>query len=115
MDTKTIVANFDEEDENENALPDVVRKNVDKAVEANRAVAMRQMEVLSMQADETQALLQSGNLTDEQFDKVMQESEKIRQAMSDTTTKLHKSNFELVVGTCAVLLFGGLFFTLRAA
>lgn len=115
MDTKTIVANFDEEDENENAIPDVVRKNVDKAVEANRAVAMRQMEVLSMQADETQALLQSGNLTDEQFDKVMQESEKIRQAMSDTTTKLHKSNFELVVGTCAVLLFGGLFFTLRAA
>lgn len=115
MDTKTIVASFDEEDENENAIPDVVRKNVDKAVEANRAVAMRQMEVLSMQADETQALLQSGNLTDEQFDKVMQESEKIRQAMSDTTTKLHKSNFELVVGTCAVLLFGGLFFTLRAA
>lgn len=115
MDTKTIVANFDEEDENENAIPDVVRKNVDKAVEANRAVAMRQIEVLSMQADETQALLQSGNLTDEQFDKVMQESEKIRQAMSDTTTKLHKSNFELVVGTCAVLLFGGLFFTLRAA
>lgn len=115
MDTKTIVANFDEEDENENAIPDVVRKNVDKAVEANRAVAMRQMEVLSMQADETQALLQSGNLTDEQFDKVMQESEKIRQAMSDTTSKLHKSNFELVVGTCAVLLFGGLFFTLRAA
>ena len=45
----------------------------------------------------------------------MQESEKIRQAMSDTTTKLHKSNFELVVGTCAVLLFGSLFFTLRAA
>ncbi len=115
MDTKTIVANFDEEYENENAIPDVVRKNVDKAVEANRAVAMRQMEVLSMQADETQALLQSGNLTDEQFNKVMQESEKIRQAMSDTTTKLHKSNFELVVGTCAVLLFGGLFFTLRAA
>lgn len=115
MDTKTIVANFDEEDENENAIPDVVRKNVDKAVEANCAVAMRQMEVLSMQADETQALLQSGNLTDEQFDKVMQESEKIRQAMSDTTSKLHKSNFELVVGTCAVLLFGGLFFTLRAA
>lgn len=115
MDTKTIVASFDEEDENENAIPDVVRKNVDKAVEANRAVAMRQMEVLSMQADETQALLQSDNLTDEQFDKVMQESEKIRQAMSDTTTKLHKSNFELVVGTCAVLLFGGLFFTLRTA
>ena len=53
MDTKTIVANFDEEDKNENAIPDVVRKNVDKAVEANRAVAMRQMEVLSMQADET--------------------------------------------------------------
>lgn len=115
MDTKTIVASSDGEDENENAIPDVVRKNVDKAVEANRAVAMRQMEVLSMQADETQALLQSGNLTDEQFDKVMQESEKIRQAMSDTTTKLHKSNFELVVGTCVVLLFGGLFFTLRAA
>lgn len=115
MDTKTIVANFDEEDENENAIPDVVRKNVDKAVEANRAVAMRQMEVLSMQVDETQALLQSGNLTDEQFEKVMQESEKIRHAMSDTTTKLHKSNFELVVGSCAVLLFGGLFFTLRAA
>lgn len=115
MDTKTIVASFDEEDENENAIPDVVRKNVDKAVEANRAVAMRQMEVLSMQADETQALLQSDNLTDEQFDKVMQESEKIRQAMSDTTTKLHKSNFELVVGTCAVLLFGDLFFTLRTA
>ena len=89
--------------------------NLRKKLCVTHSVAMRQMKVLSMQADETQALLQSGNLTDEQFDKVMQESEKIRQAMSDTTTKLHKSNFELVVSTCAVLFFGGLFFTLRAA
>ena len=112
MPTNTLVPHYEGDDMDRKDLADFAKQSLDKAMDTNHSVAMRQMEVLSMQADETQALLQSGNLTDEQFDKVMQE---IRQAMSDTTTKLHKSNFELVVGTCAVLLFGGLFFTLRAA
>ena len=115
MPTDTLVPHYEDNDMDRKDLADFAKQSMDKAMDTNHSVAMRQMEVLSMQTDETQALLQSGNLTDEQFDKVMQESEKIRQAMSDTTTKLHKSNFELVVSTCAVLFFGGLFFTLRAA
>ena len=115
MATNTLAPHYEDNDMDRKDLADFAKQSLDRAMDTNHSVAMRQMEVLSMQADETQALLQSGNLTDEQFDKVMQESEKIRQVMSDTTTKLHKSNFELVVGTCAVLLFGGLFFTLRAA
>lgn len=115
MATNTLATHYENDDMDRKNLADFAKQSLDKAMDTNYSVAMRQMEVLSMQADETQALLQSGNLTDEQFDKAMQESEKIRQAMSDTTTKLHRSNFELVVGTCAVLLFGGLFFTLRAA
>lgn len=115
MATSTLTPHYEDNDMDYRDLADFARQSLDRAMDANRSIVMRQMEVLNMQADETQALLQSGNLTDEQFDKVMQESEKIRQAMSDTTTKLHKSNFELVVSTCAVLFFGGLFFTLRAA
>lgn len=115
MATNTLAPHYEDNGMGRKDFADFAKQSLDRAMETNHSVAMRQMEVLSMQADETQALLQSGNLTDEQFDRVMQESEKIRQAMSDTTMKLHKSNFELVVGTCAVLFFGGLFFTLRAA
>ena len=115
MATSTLTPHYEDNDMDYRDLADFARQSLDRAMDANRSIVMRQMEVLNMQADETQALLQSGNLTNEQFDKVMQESEKIRQAMSDTTTKQHWSNFELVVGTCAVLFFGGLFFTLRAA
>ena len=79
-------------------------------MDANRSIAMRQMEVLSHASRRDAGPdCRAANLTNEQFDKVMQESEKIRQAMSDTTTKQYRSNFELVVGTCAVLFFGGLF------
>lgn len=113
MATSTLTPHYEDNDMDYRDLADFARQSLDRAMGANRSIAMRQMEVLSMQADETQALLQSGNLTNEQFDKVMQESEKIRQAMSDTTTKQYRSNFELVVGTCAVLFFGGLF--LRSA
>lgn len=115
METSTLAPHYDDENMDCKDFLDFAKEHLDKAMDSNHSVAMRHMEVLSMQADETQALLQSGNLTDEQFDKAMQESEKIRQAMTDTTVNLHKSNFELVVGTCAVLLFGGLFLTLRAA
>lgn len=115
MATSTLTPHYEDNDMDYRDLADFARQSLDRAMDANRSIAMHQMEVLNMQADETQALLQSGNLTNEQFDKVMQESEKIRQAMSDTTTKQNRSNFELVVGTCAVLFFGGLFFTLRAA
>lgn len=115
METNTLAKGYDEEDRDKNDIARVVRQSVDSAIEANRSVVMRQMEVLSMQADETQVLLQSGNLSDEQFDKALEESEKIRQAMSNTTMNLHMSNFELVVGACAVLLVGGLFIGLRAA
>ena len=114
MATSTLTPHYEDNDMDCRDLADFARQSLDRAMDANRSIAMRQMEVLNMQADETQALLQSGNLTNEQFDKVMQ-SEKIRQAISDTTTKQNRSNFELVVGTCAVLFFGGLFFTLRAA
>ena len=115
MATSTLTPHYEDNDMDYRDLADFARQSLDRAMDANRSIVMRQMEVLNMQADETQALLQSGNLTNEQFDKVMQESEKIRQAISDTTTKQNRSNFELVVGTCAVLFFGGLFFTLRAA
>lgn len=115
METNTLAPQHDDDNADRKDLFDFAKQNLDKAMESNYSVAVRQMEVLSIQADETQALLQSGNLTDEQFDKAMQESEKIRQAMFGTTTKLHKSNFELVVGTCAVLLVGGLLLTLHAA
>lgn len=115
MATSTLTPHYEDNDMDYRDLADFARQSLDRAMDANRSIVMRQMEVLNMQADETQALLQSGNLTNEQFDKVMQESEKIRQAMSDTTTKQYRSNFELGVGTCAVLFFGGLFFTLRAA
>ena len=109
MATSTLTPHYEDNDMDYRDSADFARQSLDRAMDANRSIAMRQMEVLSMQADETQ----SGNLTNEQFDKVMQESEKIRQAMSDTTTKQYRSNFELVVGTCAVLFFGGLF--LRSA
>ena len=115
MATSTLTPHYEDNDMDYRDLADFARRSLDRAMDASHSIAMRQMEVLNMQADETQALLQSGNLTNEQFDKVMQESEKIRQAMSDTATKQYGSNFELVVGTCAVLFFGGLFFTLRAA
>ena len=113
MATSTLTPHYEDNDMDYRDLADFARQSLDRAMDANRSIAMRQMEVLSMQADETQALLQSGNLTNEQFDKVMQESEKIRQAMSDTTTKQYRSNFELVVGTCAVLFFGGRFYAPR--
>ncbi len=115
METNTLAPQHDDDNADRKDLLDFAKQNLDKAMEINHSIAVRQMEVLSMQANETQALLQSGNLTDEQFDKAMQESEKIRQAMFGITTKLHKSNFELVMGACAVLLVGGLFITLRAA
>ena len=94
---------------------EVAKSGLEHAIEANRAVAIREMEVLSMQADEDEALLQSGNLSDEQFEKVMQDKKEIRYAMTDLSVKHFASNLELVLGFCAFALFGGMLFKLRVA
>ena len=94
---------------------EVAKSGLEHAIEANRAVAIREMEVLSMQADEDEALLQSGNLSDEQFEKVMQDKKEIRYAMTDLSVKHFASNLKLVLGFCAFALFGGMLFKLRVA
>ncbi|WP_165252824.1 hypothetical protein [Adlercreutzia sp. ZJ304] len=115
METNTLAAHFNDNVMDRKAFVDYAKQSLSKVMDINHSIAMRQIEVLSMQTDETQTLLQSGNLTDEQFDKALEESEKIRQTMSDTTMNLNKSNFELVVGTCVISLIGSLYIGLRAA
>lgn len=73
METSTLTPHYEDNDMDYRDFADFARQSLDGAMDANRSIAMRQMEVLNMQADETQALLQSGNLTNEQFDKVMQD------------------------------------------
>ncbi len=85
------------------------------AVDSNCSVAMHEMEVLSMHADEDEALLQSGKLTDEQFEKVMQDRKEIRHMMTNLTVKHYTLNLELVLGFCAFALLGETLFRLRAA
>ena len=94
---------------------EVAKSSLEHAVEANRAVAIRDMEVLSMHANEDEALLQSGKLSDEQFEKVMQDRKEIRHAITDLSVKHFASNLVLVLGFCAFALFGGMLFKLRVA
>jgi flagellar biosynthesis component FlhA len=114
METKTLVS-FADDDKDGDDLVQMARQGINKAIEANETVAKHQMEVLSMQAHETQALLQDGNLSEEQFERVMRESERLRQSMAEASTRLYVSNFELVLGACAILVFGGALFKLRVA
>lgn len=110
MATNTLAPHYEDNDMDRKDLADFAKQSLDRAMDTNHSVAMRQMEVLSMQADETQALLQSGNLTDEQFDKVMQElmrktanstSTASRAAIQlDTCVVRVSKNWFVVVGTC---------------
>lgn len=114
MENKTIVNRLDADDNGGN-LARMVEQGIGKTINANRTVAMRHMEVLSMQADETEALLQSGKLSDEQFARVMQEKAEIRQSMTNLTKSLFSSNLELIFGCCLLLLGGGAFYRMRLA
>ncbi len=93
----------------------VVKSGLERAVEANSSVALRQMEVLSMQADETEALLESGNLSDKQFKLVLKESRRIRRSMAKASRGMYVANFLLVAGFCVLLFGGGAYLRLRAA
>lgn len=83
---------------------DFVKDCILKAIDGNNEIDMKHMQALSVQLDETEALLQSGNLSEEQFNQVYQGREAIRQAMADLSHSHASSNFELMAGAFATQL-----------
>lgn len=75
-----------------------------KVIDGNNEIDMKHMQALSVQLDETEALLQGGNLSEEQFNQVYQGREAIRQAMADLSHSHASSNIELMAGAFATQL-----------
>lgn len=53
MATSTLTPHYEDNDMDYRDLADFARQSLDRAMDANRSIVMRQMEVLNMQADET--------------------------------------------------------------